>query len=140
MANAKLATTRATFAATVHRTKNRLVAIPAAVQRQLGLKRQQNNYILHFSIRAEGTGHWNSHWAQLTYDNEFAIPTDVKGIEAGSRVEVKVHGAVAAVDVLESETAPPLNPGGLLLELADASEEDPRTDGSVNLDEYLSRA
>jgi hypothetical protein len=140
MANPKLATTRATFEATVHRTKNRLVAIPAEVQRLLGLERRQNNHVLHFSIRTEGTGRWNSHWAQLTYDNEFAIPTNVTEIESGTRVEVKIHGAVAAIDVLEGTTAARLNPGGLLLALADAGEEDPRIDGSVNVDEHLRRA
>jgi hypothetical protein len=137
MANPKLATTRAVFEATVHRTKNRLVSIPAEVQRQLGLERRANNHVLHFSIRADGTGRWNAHWAQLTFDNEFAIPTDVKDIEPGSRVEVKIHGAVAAVDLLAPPPEGPSNPGGLLLDLASGEEEDPRSDGSVNLDEYL---
>jgi hypothetical protein len=138
MANPKLATTRAVFEATVHRTKNRLVSIPAEVQRQLGLERRANNHILHFSIRADGAGRWNSHWAQLTADNEFAIPTDVKDIEPGSRVEVKIHGAVAAIDVLASPAEEgSSNPGSLLLDLAESDEEDPRTDGSVNIDEYL---
>lgn len=121
----------------MHRTKNRLVAIPAAVQRQLGLERRANNHVLHFSIRAEGAGRWNSHWAQLTFDNEFAIPTDVTDIEPGSRVEVKIHGAVAAIDVLPTSPVVSPNPGALLLELAGSVEEDPRTDGSVNVDEYL---
>jgi len=139
MANSRLATTRAVFKATVHRTKNRLVAIPAEVQRQLGLERRTNNHIVHFSIRAGGAGRWNSHWAQLTFDNEFAIPTDVKDIEPGSDIEVKIHGAVAAIDVLQEATAAQPNPGGLLLALAETHEEDSRTDGSVNVDEYLNR-
>ncbi len=137
MANPKLATTRAVFEATVHRTRNRLISIPADVQRQLGLVRRQNNHVLHFSIRAEGAGRWNSHWAQLTFDNEFAIPTNVTEIEPGSRVEVKIHGAVAAIDVLAGPGDGPSNPGSLLLELAENENEDPRTDGSVNLDDYL---
>jgi len=137
MANPKLATTRAVFEATVHRTKNRLVAIPADVQRQLRLERRANNHVLHFSIRIEGTGRWNSHWAQLTFDNEFAIPTDVKDIAPGARVEVKIHGAIAAIDVLQEPSAPEPNPGGLLLALAEAEHEDSRADGSVNVDEYL---
>lgn len=139
MANSRLAITRAVFKATVHRTKNRLVAIPAEVQRQLGLERRSNNHIMHFSIRADGTGRWNSHWAQLTFDNEFAIPTDVKDIEPGSHVEVKIHGAVAAIDVLNEVTTTQPNPGGLLLALAETDHEDSRTDGSVNVDEYLNR-
>lgn len=137
MANPKLATTRAVFEATVHRTKNRLISIPADVQRRLGLERRANNYILHFSIRARGTGRWNAHWAQLTFDNEFAIPTDVKDIEPGSRVQVKIHGAVAAIDVLRDSQEQRPNPGALLLELAQVEVEDPRVDGSANVDEYL---
>jgi hypothetical protein len=137
MANPRLATTRAVFEATVHRTKNRLISIPVEVQRELGLTRRANNHILHFSIRTEGAGRWNSHWAQLTADNEFAIPTDVKDIEPGSRVEVKIHGAVAAVDVLAAPQEAPSNPGALLLDLAETDAEDPRADGSVNVDDYL---
>lgn len=139
MANPKLATTRAVFETTVQRSKNRLIAIPAEVQRQLGLERRANNHILHFSIRPKGAGRWNAHWAQLTSDNEFAIPSDVHDIQSGSRVEVKIHGAVAAVDVLAPTRAAPTNPGTLLLELAEVEEEDPRADGSVNMDEYLNR-
>lgn len=137
MANSKLAKTRAAFEATVQRTKNRLIAIPASVQRELGLSRRANNHILHFSIRIRGDGRWNSHWAQLTFDNEFAIPTNVTDIEPGSEVEIKIHGAVAAVDVLEGSADTASNPGALLLELASQAEEDPRADGSINLDEYL---
>jgi hypothetical protein len=46
MANPHLSTTLAVFEASVHRTKNRLIAIPAKVQRSLGLERRTNNHIV----------------------------------------------------------------------------------------------
>jgi hypothetical protein len=135
MANPKLAITRATFDATVHRTKNRLIAIPAEVQRKLGLTRRANNHILHFSIRKRGTGHWNAFWSQLNSDNEFAVP----GVEPGVELEVRIHGAADARDILADGDAHPANAGALLLRLSEQADEDPRANGSTNVDEYLNR-
>src|SRR5260370_42461875 len=77
MASPHLSTTLATFSATMHQTKDRLIAITAAVQRELGLARRHNNHIMSFSIRTSGSGRWSHLHAKLTYDNEFAIPSIV---------------------------------------------------------------
>ncbi len=56
MAHPHLSETRAAFPARIHRTKNRLVAVPADVQRALGLERRRENHILLVSIRSSGKG------------------------------------------------------------------------------------
>jgi hypothetical protein len=136
VASHHLATTLVVFDATVHRTKNRLVAIPAKVQRRLGLVRRPNNHIVLYSIRCLGRGRWNHHLAYLTHDNEFAIPADVTHIEAGAHVEVKIHRVIPDADALGS-LAPSTNPGALLLAMAEEAGEDERVDGSERVDEYL---
>src|SRR4051794_18853408 len=100
MANPHLSTTLAEFEATVQRTKNRLIAVPASVQRALRLERRASNHILFYSIRLRGEGRWNHHLAYLTQDNEFAVPSDVQHITRGSKVEVKVHRVVRDEDAL----------------------------------------
>lgn len=122
----------ARFQARVHKSKNRQVSIPAEVQQQLRLVRQVDNHLVLYSIR-KGSGRWNHHWAQLTFDNEFAVPADVAHIAQGDTVEVKIHRVVKNVDALADE-----RPGGadLLLELAGAG-EDERVDGSREVDGYL---
>jgi hypothetical protein len=134
MASPHLATTLASFHATVHRTKNRLIAIPAHVQRTLGLGRRANNHILVYSIRRRGRGRWNHHLAYLTRDNEFAVPADVAHIKPGSEVDIKIHRVVPDADALL--VADP-NPANVLRSLAEEAGEDDRVDGSVRVDEYL---
>ena len=135
MAHPHLACARAQFPARVHRTKNRLVAIPAHVQRQLGLERRPDNCIALVSIRPRSAGRWNPHYVKLTSDNEFAIPADVVGIQGGDDVEVKIHRLVRD----EEMTAAPSLPrgAGLLVSLAGEPREGWRTDGSERVDEYL---
>jgi hypothetical protein len=135
MAN-HLATVLARFEARVHNNKNRLVSIPADVQRQLRLIRQQDNHLLLYSIRPKGAGRWNHHWSQLNSDNEFAVPSDVAHIERGADVEVKIHRVVKNIDALADGSVGASGGAALLSELA-ASVEDERTDGSRSVDEYL---
>jgi hypothetical protein len=136
MANSHLAKTIATFHAVVHRTKNRLVAIPAKVQRDLGLGRRRNNHVVLYSIRPSGHGRWNHHLSYLTCDNEFSIPGDVTGIQPGDSVDVKLHRVIPDSDALTpSPPAPP--PASLLVSLAKEAGEDPRVDGSLRVDDYL---
>jgi hypothetical protein len=136
MANPHLATTLATFEATVHRTKNRLIAIPAKIQRQLGLGRRANNQIVLYSIRPRGRGRWNHHLAYLTSDQEFAVPTDVVHIRPGSLVEVKIHRVVPDANALAAGGVA-ANAGALLRALAEQAGDDERVDGSQRVDEYL---
>jgi hypothetical protein len=135
VANPNFSTTLTTFSATVHQTKDRLIAIPASVQRELGLRRRQNNHIVSYSIRAAGAGRWSHLMAKLTYDNEFAIPSIIDRIQPGDQVDVKIHRFVADVPVKLG--ARPSNPGESLLAIADAAGEDERVDGSERVDEYL---
>jgi hypothetical protein len=123
----------ARFEARVHKSKNRQVSIPAEVQQRLRLVRRVDNHLVLYSIRAKGSGRWNHHWAQLTFDNEFAVPADVAHIGQGDAVEVKIHRVVKNVDALADE-----RPGGaeLLLQLA-AAGEDERVKGSCEVDDYL---
>jgi hypothetical protein len=138
MANPHSATTLDQFSAVVQNSKNRLIAIPAAVQRRLGLVRRKNNHILHYSIRRSGGGRWNHHLAYLTSDNEFAIPTDVSSLRSGDRVDVKIHRVHPAEDALHNGgRRVAANAGAMLVELADEAGEDARTDGSQSIDEYL---
>jgi len=134
MAHPHLAETRAQFQARVHRTKNRLVAIPAAVQRELGLERRRDNYLALVSIRRARAGRWNHHYVKLTYDNEFAIPADVTGIGPGDELEVKIHRFIDDVSVGAAAA-----PSGADLLIALASEERAgwRPDGAERVDEYL---
>jgi hypothetical protein len=135
MASPHLASTLAVFEGQVHRTKNRLIAIPADVQRKLRLVRRGATHLVLYSIRVRGQGRWNHHWAQLTQDNEFAVPSDVSQIVGGQRVDVKIHRIVLDQDAL---VASPRTPGELLVDLGnEAGEDDARTDGSLHVDDYL---
>jgi hypothetical protein len=135
MAN-HLARTLARFEARVHDTKNRLVAVPADVQRQLRLVRQADNHLLLYSIRPKGDGRWNHHWSQLTFDNEFAVPADVTHIDRGSLVEVKIHRVVKNVDALADDGGEPPTGATALLQLAAAGEDDEIAD-SHDVDDAL---
>lgn len=134
MAHPHLAVTRARFPARIHRTKNRLVSIPAEVQRALGLERRPENHLALVSIRPGRGGRWNHHYLKLTSDNEFAIPADVSGIRPGDEVDVKIHR------IIRDEPVPP--PSGatgasLLVSLAREPRPGWRTDGAENVDAYL---
>ena len=135
MANAHLSTVLAEFEATVHRTKNRLVAIPADVQRKLGMERRPNNHVVFYSIRVKGRGRWNHRLSFLTYDNEFSVP-DLPHIESGADVEIKIRRLIPDQDALATNVAPQ-SAGSLLCALAEGAGEDERADGSQNLDAYL---
>lgn len=135
MANAHLSTVLAEFEATVHRTKNRLIAIPADVQRQLHMERRPNNHIVFYSIRPKGVGRWNHRLSFLTFDNEFSLP-DLLHIGPGSEVEVKIRRLIPDQDALAAHPAAP-NVGALLHALSTAAGNDPRTDGSQRVDDYL---
>jgi hypothetical protein len=136
LANPHCSTTLATFEAQIHRTKNRLVAIPAEVQRKLRLARQVDNHLVLYSIRPKGRGRWNHSWAQLTFDNEFAVPTAVTHISPGSAVEVKIHRVVKN-EALHGEAESAGSGAALLLQLGQSSGEDDREDGSRSVDDYL---
>jgi hypothetical protein len=135
MANPHLGQTVASFDARIHNTKNRLVSIPARIQRKVGLAKQLDNHLLLISIRPNGQGRWNHHYVKLTFDNEFAIPSDVVHLQGGDEVEVKIHRIIA--DSPPPSSTPNRSGAGLILELN--SEERPgwREDGSSNVDEYL---
>ena|SRR5260221_10789992 len=136
MANRHLSKTLDRFTARVHRTKNRLIAIPAATQRRLGLGKRVNNHIVLYSLRPTGRGRWNHHLAYLTYDNEFAIPADVTGIVGGSSVEVKIHRVTPDTDAL-AKGPPSGTAGAALLRIAESAGDDDRTSGSTEVDEVL---
>jgi hypothetical protein len=134
MASPHHSTTLATFKAVIQRSKDRLIAIPAATQRQLRLTRRADNHIIAYSIRRAGAGRWNHHLAKLTYDNEFSIPSDVTTLAAGEQVEVKVHRIIPDAPLpLPTESSP----AAPLLELAAAAGPDVRVDGSDRVDDYL---
>lgn len=138
MANPHYSIVLATFEGRVQNSKDRLLAIPAATQARLGLERRPNNHLVCYSMRKARAGRWNRHYAKLTSANEFAIPSDVVGIEAGDLVEVKLHRFVPDVDAFAlsprnaSGTA-----GATLLSMAEAAGEDPRVDGSERVDDEL---
>jgi hypothetical protein len=134
MAHPHLSETRAQFPAKVQQTKNRLVAIPAAIQRQLGLERRQDNCLVLVSLRRGDAGRWNHHYVKLTFDNEFAIPSDVVGIRAGDPVEVKIHRIIRD-EPMEPTTAP--QGASLLVALTQKPRPGWRTDGAENVDDYL---
>ena len=126
----------AEFTAVVHRTKNRLVAIPAQVQRTLGLERRPDNHIILVSLRPHGPGRWNHHYFKLTHDNEFAIPSDVTTVRGGSRIDVRIHRVLPDV-AAAGAGEPPGRGAALLLRLAQRSRVGWRDDGSERVDEYL---
>ena len=134
MANPTYSTILVTFEAAIQRSKDRLIAVPAAAQRRLGLERRADNHLICYSIRHARQGRWNRHIAKLTFDNEFSIPSDVVHLKPGDEVEVKVHRVVADVAV-----EPPAEgtAADVLVELAAAAAADPRIDGSDHVDDYL---
>src|ERR1041384_2170603 len=105
MANHLISAVLAQFEAHVHKSKNRQISIPADIQRKLRLVRQVDNHLVLYSIRPKGQGRWNHHWAQLTFDNEFSVPTDVTSIAQGDHVEVKIHRVVRNLDAMAPEAA-----------------------------------
>lgn len=134
MAHPHLSSSLAQFEARVHRTKNRLVSIPAAIQRQLGLVRQAENHLLLVSIRKHGVGRWNHHYVKLTYDNEFALPSDVVHLKPGDVIDVKIHRVIPDV---AHEVTPTGGGAEVLLSLESRQRSGWRTDGSTNVDAYL---
>jgi hypothetical protein len=135
MAHPHLATTLAAFEARIHKSKNRLVSIPAAVQRDLGLKRQSNNHVVFVSIRKPGSRRrWNHHYLKLTHDNEFAIPVDIHFLKPGEMVQIRVHRIIPDSSAAVSNQR---SPTSLLLELARRPRSGWRMDGSRKLDDYL---
>jgi hypothetical protein len=137
MAHPHLATTLAAFQARIHKSKNRLVSIPATVQRDLGLKRQSNNHVVFVSIRKPGSRRrWNHHYLKLTHDNEFAIPVDIPFLKPGETVQIRVHRIISDTSVTSSNQR---SPTSLLLELARRPRSSWRRDGSTKLDDYLNQ-
>ncbi len=130
MVNANFSTVLDEFSATVHRTKNRLVAVPAETQRKLGLTKRRDNHLVSYSIRPAGRGRWNHLLAKLTHDNEFEIPAGFSRIGPGSQVEVKIHRIIADIPLPLPQSA-----GEAVLALPTG--EDDRIDGSSNIDAYL---
>jgi hypothetical protein len=134
MVHAPLIETLTTFEARVHRTKNRLVSVPAVEQTRLGLTSRPENHLLLVSIRKAGKGRWNHHYVKLTYDNEFAIPSDVAHIQGGDAVEVKIHR------IIEDRPIAPRSAeigAGVLLAWLEEPQIGWRKDGSSRVDEYL---
>jgi hypothetical protein len=123
------------FAAVIHRTKNRLVSIPADVQRSLGLTRRADNHIVLASIRDHARGRWNHHYFKLTQDNEFAIPSDIAHLRPGQKVDVRIHRVIADLPAANTVEAP--RGAGLLSSLAKRPRPGWRRDGSERLDDYL---
>lgn len=133
MSNPHLSVTLDTFSARIQKTKNRLVAVPAEVQRRLGLQRRDNNHILLISLRPRDDGRWNHHLVKLTVDCEFSIPSDATRFVAGEEVDVKVHRVIAD----ESLEPPPEAAGaGVLLAMAGTGGSW-RSDGASRLDEHI---
>jgi hypothetical protein len=134
VAHPALAATLAQFEARVHRTKNRLVAVPASEQKRLGLTRRPDNHLLFVSIRRKGVGRWNHHYVKLTFDNEFAIPSDVAHIRGGEEIEVKIHRVIEDRPLqLVSEQSG----ADVLLAWLENPQAGWREDGSSKVDEYL---
>src|SRR5450631_667055 len=123
------------FTAVVHRTKNRLVAIPAEVQRNLGLGKRADNHLVLVSIREHGGGRWNHNYFKLTYDNEFAIPSNIPSLKPGQMVDVRIHRVIADVPAENAVKQP--HGAHLLLSLAKRARKGWRSDGSERIDEYL---
>ncbi|HEX7668682.1 MAG TPA: hypothetical protein VF395_03820, partial [Polyangiaceae bacterium] len=127
----------AQFDARVQRTKNRLVAIPANVKNVLGLTRRAGDRLIHVSIRKASQGRWCSHYFKLTEDNEFTIPSDVVGLCAGDRIEVKVHEILSAAPTSLAGTGAGAR---ALLLLAERQRPGWRRDGSKRIEDYLNEA
>jgi hypothetical protein len=141
MANPHHAQTLARFDATVQKSQNRLVAIPADLQRRLGLVRQPNNFLVTYSIRQAGEGPWFKYVSYLTEDNEFTLPAGAPNIEPGDSVEVKIHRFTKNEDAALAEREDE-NGGALLVRLAAMARpafDDARSDGSERLDDYLNQ-
>ena len=135
MANPHLSETLAEFDAKIQRTKNRLIAVPADVQRRLGLERRPENDIVLVSVRKANAGRWNHHLLKLTFDNELAIPADVTSLGPGDRVQVKVHAVYPGTPKPSRATS--AKGAGLLVALANEDLPGWRSDGSRRVDEYL---
>jgi hypothetical protein len=86
-------------------------------------------------MRKKGGGRWNHRHVKLTFDNEFAIPSDVTGVKGGDEIEVKVHRIIADLEV--PVPAAPATGAGLLVSLAAEERSGWREDGSERADEYL---
>jgi len=125
----------ARFDARMQKSRNRIVAVPAEVQRELGLIRQKNNHLLLVSLRRKSTRQWYHHYVKLTYDNEFSIPADAKDFRQGQELEVKIHRIIADRPGISVKGTGP----GLLLKLAEQERPGWREDGSRRIDEYLNR-
>jgi hypothetical protein len=123
------------FAAVIHRTKNRLISVPADVQRSLGLTRRTDNHIVLASIRERSRGRWNHHYFKLTRDNEFAIPNDIAHLKPGQKVDVRIHRVIPDLPVANTFKAP--RGVGLLSSLAKRPRPGWRRDGADRLDDYL---
>ena len=134
MANPHLSSTLASFDATIQRTKNRLIAIPADVQRRLGLERRPENDIVLVSVRKSKAGRWNHHLLKLTFDNELALPADVTSLGPGDRVNVKVHALYSGTP--RPPASPSAKGAGLLLAIAATERPGWRSDGARRLDDY----
>jgi hypothetical protein len=132
MSNPHLSVTLAKFSRRIQKTKDRLVAVPAEVQRQVGLDRRANNHILLVSLRPKDDGRWNHHLVKLTYDCEFSIPSDATRFVAGSEVDVKVHRVIP-----DESVEPPPTPTGAGVLLAIAGSASWRSDGAARLDEHI---
>ena len=132
MPDPSLSTVLDQFTATVQ--KGRLIAIPAVARTKLGLTRRQDNHLLRFSLRKAGRGRWNHDYAKLSFDNEFALPSNILGLGPGDTVEIKIH------QVLATRQVPlPHAPAGadLLVAMAKDSQPDDLDLGAQEHDEYL---
>ena len=125
----------AEFDAPMQKSKNRLIAIPSKVQRDIGLVRQEDNHILLVSLRHKGKGRWNHNYVKLTSDNEFSIPSNVTGFQQGDNLDVKIHRII--VDKPAIPLTGRLGGAGLLLELSKEARPGWREDGAERVDEYL---
>lgn len=132
------AVTLGEFEANIHNTKDRLIAIPRSLQLLLGLERRKHNHLIKVSLRKVGSAYWNHHYFRLTCDNEFAIPTDITGLQQGDRVQIKVH---AVIEEKTAEPEPHESGAALLLRLVEELDrkgvEGWRTDGAERHDYYL---
>jgi hypothetical protein len=135
MSSNPLSNVLAEFDARMQKSKNRLIAIPAKVQRAIGLERQEENHLLLVSLRHRGKGRWNRHYVKLTFDNEFSIPSDVTSFQQEDALEVKIHRVIA-----DRPALPPTghsSGAGLLLKLSKEARPGWREDGAERIDEYL---
>ena len=115
------------FTATVHRSKNKMVTIPAAIARRLGLERGRTELVVDCLIRPRGSGRWREHLAYLTSKHEFRVL-----FAGGSRVDVCIRRVISVSDV---ELPKKRRGADVLVDFPEG--DDPRTDGSINVDHYL---